>query len=118
MKLPSWFPGTEDNACIKFFLSKNGPWDIYYVFEFLRREGSPAKAERKGKKNIFQLLAQVLFREDADVKRGRLQIVLDKIFDSRNWWAHVRVGSANCSQALHAIVDFINMACFLSIQMA
>jgi hypothetical protein len=109
MMLPGWFPGKEDDACIKFFGFKEGPWDIFYVFEFLRQAGNPKNAELNGRKNIFQLLTKVLFHKDADEKHSRLQIVLDQIFDFRNWWAHVGVGSANCSQALRAIVDFINM---------
>lgn len=104
-----WFPGVEDNACIKFFGRKDGPWDIFYIFDFFRQAGNPENAESKGRKNIFQLLTKVLFDEDAYEQHSRLQNTLDQIFDSRNWWAHVRVGSANCSHALRAIIDFINM---------
>jgi hypothetical protein len=109
LMMPVWFPGKMEDTCIKYLRSKEGPWDIFYVFEFLRQAGNPKNAESKGRKNIFQLLASFLFGRDANDKQSRLQIVLDQIFHSRNWWAHVGVGSANCSQALLAIIEFINM---------
>jgi hypothetical protein len=98
------FPETVDETCIKFFGSKDGPWDIFSVFN------SILNLQFHEKK--FDNLVNACIPDDAtpqhrDYARQRLIRVLDDIFHVRNMWAHVGASDADCKKALQAIIDFI-----------
>jgi len=106
MRQPGWYPDTCDETCIRIFGSRDGPWDMFRMFNFLL-----TKPNKEGSKDIFGLTVAALCQDGSDegskdTMRGNLQTLIDNIFFVRNWWAHVGALSADCVNALQAIKAF------------
>jgi hypothetical protein len=111
MSLKEWYGSCCDDACIRFFRSSSGPWDIFTLFNFLLRRKAPNKDDSK---DIFGATADALGpfpcnEAEKDAFRARLEGIFLDIFCARNWWAHLGATSSDCLRALQAIKDFVKI---------
>ncbi len=108
MDRPSLGLSGKEKNCLNMFGSKDGPWDIFYMFKFLKKLFNKTNDVHK---NIFGLQyddgedVRVFVSHQETIKR-----ILDKIYKVRNWWAHVGVSFFDCLNALIALKDFIHIA--------
>jgi hypothetical protein len=110
MRRDDWYGTSFSAACIRFFRSSSGPWDIFSMFNFLMRSRTPNKPDSK---DIFGMTAEAIGPKgdiaEKDKFRERLQMLFNNIFCVRNWWAHLGAGSLDCNRALIAVRDFVEI---------
>ena len=110
MRRGEWYGSACDDACIRFFRSSSGPWDIFSMFNFLMRSKTPNNPDTK---DIFGMTADAIGPSgnvaERDQFRERLQLLLHDIFCVRNWWAHLGAGSLDCNRALKSAKDFVQI---------
>jgi hypothetical protein len=105
-----WYGSACGDACIRFFGSRNGPWDVFSMFNFLLRSKTPNYLDSK---DIFGMVAATIGPAGdvaaTDNFRERLRVLFNDIFCVRNWWAHLGAGSLDCNKALKAVKDFVQI---------
>ena len=110
MRREEWYGSACDDACIRFFRSSSGPWDIFSMFNFLMRSKTPNNPDTK---DIFGMTADAIGPSgnvaERDQFRERLQLLFNNIFCVRNWWAHLGAGSLDCNRALKSAKDFVQI---------
>ena len=110
MSRSDWYGSASGDACIRFFRSRNGPWDVFSMFNFLLRCKTPNNPDTK---DIFGLTADAIGPSgdvaERDQFRERLQLLFGDIFCVRNWWAHLGAGSLDCNRALKSARDFVQI---------
>jgi hypothetical protein len=52
-----WYPLTHDDECTRAFGSKDGPWDVFYLFDYLRKRNVRSN---RGSSNSFEFLCRSL----------------------------------------------------------
>lgn len=108
MRIPNLGGLSErDKNCLHLFGSKDGPWDIFYMFDFLHYLFAKTQSHNT---DIFGRPADDVNVRIFDTRQERIKHVIQKIRDVRNWWAHVGVSCLDCLNALTALKDFIQMA--------
>jgi hypothetical protein len=109
----NWYGNKCDDACIRFFKSKDPPWDIFSVFNFLLRSKTPNKHDSK---DIFGMTVLALCPPGShdphavDKFRSTLMQVFLDIFCVRNWCAHLGASCFDCKKALEAVKSFVEIA--------
>jgi hypothetical protein len=96
------FPDTMAESCVKFFRSKDGPWDIFSVFSSILNFPHTKFVDL-----VDSCIPVDSSPQHRDYARERLKRILDCVFLVRNMWAHIGASDADCRKALQAIIDFI-----------
>jgi hypothetical protein len=80
MLIMKWYPDTHEDECCRVFGSKEGPWDIFYVFDYLRKRN--IHTSRSSSSPFSKLLHELGYVGDADViHKDRQQRLLEEIMD-------------------------------------
>jgi hypothetical protein len=80
MLIIKWYPDTHEDECSRMFGSKEGPWDIFYVFDYLRKRDH--RSSRKSSSSFSNLLHELGYVGDADLMhKDRQQRLLEDIMD-------------------------------------
>ncbi len=108
MNMPSLELSEKEKNCLHLFRSKEGPWDIFYMFVFLWKLF--CKLQKENQKNIFGFVLRNGDVQKFESRQVRINHIMTKILNVRNWWAHVGVSFFDCLNALIALKDFIRMA--------
>jgi hypothetical protein len=82
-----WYPHTHEDECVRAFRSRDGPWDMFYVFDYLRK-----RSDRSSSSSFSKLLEELGYVGAADVAYGdRQQLkLMDRCFCRlrRGVWRH------------------------------
>ena len=88
-----WYPHTHEDECVRAFRSRDGPWDMFYVFDYLRKRSQPS--DRSSSSSFSKLLEELGYVGAADVAYGdRQQRLLEELMDRcfrrlrRGVWRH------------------------------
>lgn len=108
MNMPSLELSEKEKNCLHLFRSKEGPWDVFYMFVFMWKLF--CKLQIENQKNIFGFLLRNGDVQKFESRQVRIKHIMTKILNVRNWWAHVGVSFFDCLNALIALKDFICMA--------
>ena len=88
-----WYPHTHEDECVRAFRSRDGPWDMFYVFDYLRKRSLPS--DRSSSSSFSKLLEELGYVGAADVAYGdRQQRLLEELMDRcfrrlrRGVWRH------------------------------
>jgi hypothetical protein len=88
-----WYPHTHEDECVRAFRSRDGPWDMFYVFDYLRKRSQPS--DRSSSSSFSKLLEELGYVGAADVAYGdRQQRMLEELMDRcfrrlrRGVWRH------------------------------
>ena len=80
MLIMKWYPDTHEDECCRVLGSKEGPWDIFYVFDYLRKRN--LHSSRSSSSSFSNLLQELGYVGDADlVHKDRQQRLLEDIMD-------------------------------------
>ena len=88
-----WYPHTHEDECVRAFRSRDGPWDMFYVFDYLRKRSQ--RSDRSSSSSFSKLLEELGYVGAADVAYGdRQQRMLEELMDRcfrrlrRGVWRH------------------------------
>lgn len=84
------------------FLKKEGPWDVYIIYDVIYKMLSVMSTHLKWKDNPQQLIMQNQLARD-----------IECVLSTRNWWAHKPVSVAMVCSAVEALQDSMSSFCFL-----
>jgi hypothetical protein len=91
--IAKWYPGTYEDECVRAFRSRDGPWDMFYVFDYLRKRN--LRSDRSSSSSFSKLLEELGYVGAADVAYGdRQQRLLEELMDRcsrrlrRSVWRH------------------------------
>jgi hypothetical protein len=75
-----WYPDTHEDECVRAFRSRDGPWDMFYVFDYLRKRS--LRSDRSSSSSFSKLLEELGYVGAADVAYGdRQQRLLEELMD-------------------------------------
>jgi hypothetical protein len=90
-----WYPDTHEDECVRAFRSRDGPWDMFYVFDYLRKRCDNQRSDRSSSSSFSKLLQELGYVGATDVAYGdRQQRLLEELMDRcshrlrRGVWRH------------------------------
>ncbi len=69
--IKKWYPDTYEDECARAFGSKEGPWDMFYIFDYLRKRN--LRSSRGSSNSFSKLLEELGYVAAADVAYGDSQ---------------------------------------------
>lgn len=66
MLMARWYPDTHEDDCVRAFGSKDGPWDMFYVFDYLRKREHNLRSSRNSSSAFSNLLQELGYAGAAD----------------------------------------------------
>jgi hypothetical protein len=80
--IKKWYPDTYEDECMRAFGSKEGPWDMFYIFDYLRKRKDNLRSSRGSSSSFSNLLQELGYVGDADlVYNDHQQRLLEDIMD-------------------------------------
>jgi hypothetical protein len=77
-----WHPDTYEDECVRAFGSKNGPWDMFYVFDYLRKRNLHSSRNKRVSSPFMNLLKELGYLGAQDpVYNDRQQRRLEDIME-------------------------------------
>jgi hypothetical protein len=82
MLIARWYPDTHEDDCVRAFGSKDGPWDMFYVFDYLRKRERNLRSSRNSSSAFSNLLQELGYAGAADASYDdRQQRLLEDMMD-------------------------------------
>ena len=80
--IKKWYPHTYEDECMRAFGSKEGPWDMFYIFDYLRKRKDNLRSSRGSSSSFSNLLQELGYVGYADlVYNDHQQRLLEDIMD-------------------------------------